>query len=77
MNADELNYRKKQLVQELNSFIGLKKAYSSQLQQRKELMGGQSPLLASGISNDEIQGMWLTVTCASGRPAAVLAMVSQ
>lgn len=57
MSADELNYRKKLLVQELNSFIGLKKAYSSQLQQRRELMDGKSPSMPGGPSNEEIQGM--------------------
>lgn len=56
MNQDELNYRKKQLVQELNSFIGLKKAYGQQLQQRKELMGTKSSQMASpGPSDEEIQ----------------------
>jgi len=55
MSVDDLNYRKKMLVQELNSFIGLKKAYSQQLQQRKELMDSQtSP--AAGPSADEIRG---------------------
>jgi hypothetical protein len=55
MSVDELNYRKKLLVQELNSFIGLKKAYSQQLQQRKELMDSKSPV-AAGPSADEIRG---------------------
>lgn len=55
LSADELNYRKKLLVQELNSFIGLKKAYSSQLQQRRELMDGKSPSMPGGPSNEEIQ----------------------
>ncbi len=31
MPIEELNYRKKQLVQELNSFIGLKKAYGAHM----------------------------------------------
>lgn len=59
MEVDELNYRKKLLVQELNSFIGLKKAYSSQLQQRKELMEGKSSgsMLAAGPTDDEIRAM--------------------
>lgn len=59
MNIDELNYRKKQLVQELNSFIGLKKAYSSQLQQRRELLDGKSPLSMQpgGPTVDEVQAM--------------------
>ena len=39
MPIEELNYRKKQLVQELNSFIGLKKAYGAQLSARGELVG--------------------------------------
>ncbi|KAI8100614.1 Plant SNARE 12 [Picochlorum sp. SENEW3] len=56
MSVDELNYRKKLLVQELNSFIGLKKAYSQQLQQRKELMDSKSPV-AAGPSADEIREM--------------------
>jgi hypothetical protein len=52
MPTDELNYRKKQLVQELNGFIGLKKAYSAQQQQRSELIGGASP----GPTQEEING---------------------
>ncbi len=43
MPIDELNYRKKQLVQELNSFIGLKKAYGAQLSARGELVGTVAP----------------------------------
>ena len=52
MPVDELNYRKKQLVQELNGFIGLKKAYSAQAQQRSDLIGGQS--VPAGPSQEEI-----------------------
>ena len=40
MPASELNFRKKQYVQELNGFIGLKKAYSGQSANRAELMDG-------------------------------------
>lgn len=40
MPANELNFRKKQYVQELNGFIGLKKAYSGASGQRSELMDG-------------------------------------
>jgi hypothetical protein len=36
MPEDELNTRKKQLVQELNSFIGLKKSYGASIAQRSE-----------------------------------------
>lgn len=43
MPIEELNYRKKQLVQELNSFIGLKKAYGAQLSARGELIGTVAP----------------------------------
>lgn len=59
MDIEELNYRKKVLVQELNSFIGLKKAYSTQLQQRKELMEGKSSASfhSAGPSEDEIRAM--------------------
>eukprot|EP00890_Picochlorum_soloecismus_P004007 jgi/Picsp_1/4607/NSC_01977-R1_novel plant snare 11 len=67
MSADEINYRKKLLVQELNSFIGLKKAYSTQLQQRKELMDGKSPSVPGGASNEEIQSMSNTQVIELGR----------
>ncbi|EFN51513.1 hypothetical protein CHLNCDRAFT_55096 [Chlorella variabilis] len=40
MPANELNFRKKQYVQELNGFIGLKKAYSGAAAQRSELLEG-------------------------------------
>ena len=40
MPPNELNFRKKQYVQELNGFIGLKKAYSGQAGQRAELLDG-------------------------------------
>lgn len=40
MPAAELNMRKKEMVQELNGFIGLKKAYSSQTASRSELLAG-------------------------------------
>lgn len=40
MPANELNLRKKQYVQELNGFIGLKKAYSGAAGQRAELLDG-------------------------------------
>lgn len=44
MPAAELNMRKKEMVQELNGFIGLKKAYSSQAAARSELLaGGRAP----------------------------------
>jgi len=51
MPVDELNYRKKQLVQELNGFIGLKKAYAAQAQQRSELIGQSTP---SGLTQEEM-----------------------
>jgi SNARE protein len=59
MPVDEINGRKKMLVQELNSFIGLKKAYASQLQQRKELMEGKSPLSiqSSGPTVEDVKQM--------------------
>ncbi len=40
MPVNELNFRKKQYVQELNGFIGLKKAYSTAQGQRGELLDG-------------------------------------
>ena len=58
--VDEINYRKKLLVQELNSFIGLKKAYGSQLAQRKELMSGSTTPLSiqsAGPTVEEVKGM--------------------
>ena len=54
MPIDELNYRKKQLVQELNSFIGLKKAYGAQLSARGELVGASS--LQRGPTQEELDG---------------------
>ncbi len=58
MPVDEINYRKKLLVQELNSFIGLKKAYGSQLQQRKELLAGNTTpmsIQSSGPTVDDVR----------------------
>jgi hypothetical protein len=52
MASEELNRRKKEMVQELNGFIGLKKAYSAQATQRTELIGG----VAAGPSEEEMQG---------------------
>ena len=40
MPAADLNYRKKGFVQELNGFIGLKKAYSGATANRNELLDG-------------------------------------
>lgn len=40
MPPNELNYRKKQYVQELNGFIGLKKAYAGAAASRAELLDG-------------------------------------
>ena len=40
MPPNELNARKKELVQQLNGFIGMKKAYGAQAQQRGELLDG-------------------------------------
>ena len=69
MDTDELNYRKKMLVQELNSFIGLKKAYSSQLQQRKELMEGKKSgsMMSVGPSVEEIRAMQTSEMIELGR----------
>ena len=53
MPIDELNYRKKQLVQELNSFIGLKKAYGAQLSARGELVGTSS--MQRGPTQEELE----------------------
>lgn len=53
MAVDELNFRKKQLVQELNGFIGLKKAYTAQAQQRSELIGQSTP---QGPTQEELNG---------------------
>lgn len=44
MPPNELNMRKKELVQQLNGFIGMKKAYGAQAQQRGELLDGAKPL---------------------------------
>jgi hypothetical protein len=57
MPIDELNYRKKQLVQELNSFIGLKKAYGAQLSARGELVGTVAP---RGPTQEELDSTFLT-----------------
>jgi hypothetical protein len=60
MPVDEINYRKKLLVQELNSFIGLKKAYGSQLQQRKELLAGNTTpmsIQSSGPTVDDVRDL--------------------
>lgn len=44
MPPNELNARKKDLVQQLNGFIGMKKAYGQQAAQRGELLdGAKSP----------------------------------
>lgn len=40
MSPNDLNFRKKAYVQELNGFIGLKKAYTGGAANRDELMGG-------------------------------------
>ena len=58
--VDEINYRKKLLVQELNSFIGLKKAYGSQLQQRKELLARNTTpmsIQSSGPTVDDVRDL--------------------
>lgn len=68
MPPNELNFRKKQMVQELNGFIGLKKAYSSQAGQRGELLGGastsqgQSQSLASECCWGSAGADWPTTT---------------
>lgn len=55
MDINELNYRKKQLVQELNGFIGLKKAYGAQFTARNELVGGAAEV--GGPSPEELETM--------------------
>jgi hypothetical protein len=59
MPANELNVRKKEMVQQLNAFIGMKKAYSQQSAQRGELLEGaksatptveSESLLAGGLN---------------------------
>ena len=57
MPIDELNYRKKQLVQELNSFIGLKKAYGAQLSARGELVGTGTP---KGPTQEELDSKFVS-----------------
>lgn len=72
--VDEINYRKKLLVQELNSFIGLKKAYASQLQQRKELLAGNSTPLSiqsSGPTVEDVRDL-LVHQCSRGSHGLVL-----
>lgn len=54
MAVTELNFRKKQMVQELNGFIGLKKAYSAQAATRSELMSGAGS--GSGPSEQQLAG---------------------
>ena len=54
MPVSELNFRKKQLVQELNGFIGLKKAYGAQAATRSELLAGAPS--ASGPSEQQLAG---------------------
>ena len=56
MSTQELNRRKKEMVQELNGFIGLKKAYSAQTSQRSELLNRrQSVSPTKGPTEDEMQ----------------------
>lgn len=61
MPPNELNMRKKQYVQELNGFIGLKKAYSGAAGQRAELLDGAK------TEADKLSGAWL-----AGRAARLL-----
>jgi hypothetical protein len=55
MPVTELNYRKKQAVQELNGFIGLKKAYGAQAAARGELLAAGSSA-AGGMTPDQMHG---------------------
>ena len=55
MPVAELNYRKKQAVQELNGFIGLKKAYGAQAAARGELLAAGSSA-AGGMTPDQMHG---------------------
>ncbi len=75
MPANELNLRKKQYVQELNGFIGLKKAYTGAAGQRAELLDG-AKTEADKLSGVHGGHCWL---CAGGKgnlPVA-FAMLSQ
>lgn len=56
MSVQELNRRKKELVQELNGFIGLKKAYSAQSAQRGELLNQSHLTPTRGPTQEETQG---------------------
>ncbi|KAK9814311.1 hypothetical protein WJX72_003799 [[Myrmecia] bisecta] len=62
MSATELGSRKKNLVQELNNYIGLKKAHGAAQSSRQELMGG-----ASGSVERGVDGMTTTELMAQGR----------
>ena len=53
MPPADLNQRKKEYVQELNGFIGLKKAYSSQQANRGELLSGAKS------EGERMQGGWM------------------
>jgi hypothetical protein len=69
MPVSELNFRKKQLVQELNGFIGLKKAYGAQAATRSELLAGAPS--ASGPSEQQLAGeLGALVPACSGPPPA-------
>lgn len=66
MPVNELNFRKKQYVQELNGFIGLKKAYSSAQGQRGELLDGaksEADTLSSALRS------WESILCTRYNPS--------
>lgn len=59
MPPDHLNARKKEMVQQLNAFIGMKKAYSQQSAQRGELLEGakSGPPTVESMSTTELMQM--------------------
>lgn len=59
MGVNDLNARKKEMVQQLNAFIGMKKAYSQQTAQRGELLEGAKSASAGvdSMSTTELMQM--------------------
>lgn len=56
MPLNELNTRKRALVQELNGYISLKKAYSTNLTQRGELLAESSSTHQQSDETERLQG---------------------
>ena len=72
MPVAELNYRKKQAVQELNGFIGLKKAYGAQAAARGELLAAGSSA-AGGMTPEQMHGARCSLCLPLRPPTAALA----